>query len=158
MPDDHSHVHAAPPGGFSRTQARASSAGGRPPFECIALLLQGGGASAVIRPARTKRSQKRHEGHDDLPLDAGGRVAVGLDGIGHGNRSRRKIIRSKDQHWTNCFPGPSFRPRWTCGCSRPRPPGKESSMTVSLSPRGPISPATLGDGWRAGSGAAARFS
>ncbi len=43
MPDDHSWGHAGP-GGFSRTRARASWMSGRPPFECIALLLQGGGA------------------------------------------------------------------------------------------------------------------
>jgi NTE family protein len=43
VPDNTSHIHAAP-GTFSRARARAPSMSGRPPFECIALLLQGGGA------------------------------------------------------------------------------------------------------------------
>jgi NTE family protein len=43
MPDDPSRRHVAP-STSNRDRPKASSRSGRPPFECIALLLQGGGA------------------------------------------------------------------------------------------------------------------
>ena len=59
--------------GIARFGIEGSSADGRPPFECIALLLQGGGALVPIRPESTRLLPRRFcipTGWREIPIGA----------------------------------------------------------------------------------------